>query len=224
MQSQTRGWCVALAAVLLLVGPAWADDNGTDGGLDRKVLDGQLHRTLRDVINRGAEAYNAGDPAACYGMFRGALMTARPLIDHHPDQQKSISTALAEAERNPDPRRRAWVLRRALDELRTELKEGAAAAAPAPRTRPGKVETKKDDMPKDDDKRPTETEKKPKDDEDVKKPKDDDEKKPKDDDEKKPKDEDKKPKDDEDKKPKDEADKKPKDDEKKDAEKKDEEK
>jgi hemoglobin len=130
MQPRTRGWYGVIAAALLAVGASGAAQAGEgDVPLERKALDQKLHRTLRDVINRGAETYNTGDPAGCYQIFRGALMTAHPLLDHHPELQKSIAAALADAERSPDPRRRAWVLRRSLDEVRAQV--GGKDASPA---------------------------------------------------------------------------------------------
>ncbi len=131
MQPRTRRQYGILAAALLALGvsgPVRADEPG-DAPLDRKVLDQHLYKSLRDVINRGADVYNGGDPGGCYQMFRGALMTAQPLLDHRPELKKSVAAALSDAERSPDPRRRAWILRRALDDIRAQV---GGKSTPAP--------------------------------------------------------------------------------------------
>ncbi len=86
-----------------------------------KGFDQRLNQTLRDVINRGADLYNAGDPAGSYHLFLGALLTAKPLLDHRPEAQKIIDAGLAEGAREADFKRRAWALRRTLDDVRTQL-------------------------------------------------------------------------------------------------------
>lgn len=106
------------AVFLALAGGAAAQD---DAPLDRKALDQQVYTTLRGVINRGADMYNAGDYAGCYRLFEGALLTVKPLIEHRPDVQKSIDRGMAEAARSPDMRRRAWALRGVLDGVRTDI-------------------------------------------------------------------------------------------------------
>ncbi|HMC65617.1 MAG TPA: group 1 truncated hemoglobin [Gemmataceae bacterium] len=86
--------------------------------LERSDLDKSIYASLKDVINRGADLYNSGDPAACYHVYQGALLAIEALLDHYPDLQKEIKTALADAERNPDIRRRAYALRGTLDKVR----------------------------------------------------------------------------------------------------------
>jgi hemoglobin len=122
MHRRTRGWqwTLAVAVTIGLAGTLWAADEPAEAKTP-SAQDTQLRQSLRDVINRGAEMYNAGDPAACYYLFRGALMTSRPLLESRPELQKSVETALGDADRSPDVRRRAWVLRRSLDQVRAEL-------------------------------------------------------------------------------------------------------
>ena len=57
--------------------------------------------SLRDVINRGADLYNQGEPAACYRLYQGSLLTVRPLFDHKPELQKAIADGIASAQREP---------------------------------------------------------------------------------------------------------------------------
>ncbi len=91
------------AAILLLAGLAVqaADEKPDAGALDRKDLDKRVYGALRDVINTGADLFNSGDQAGCYYLFRGALMSVRPLLDHHPELQTTIDFALAESSRMP---------------------------------------------------------------------------------------------------------------------------
>ena len=85
---------------------------------DRAALDKSVYTSLKEVINRGADFYNSGDPAACYHLYHGALMAIESVLDHYPELQKEIKNGLAEAERNPDIRRRAFALRGVLDKVR----------------------------------------------------------------------------------------------------------
>jgi truncated hemoglobin YjbI len=120
-----------LAAGLLTAALAGAgraqDDKG--GPPDRKMLDGTIYVSLRDVINRGADLYNAGDWAGCYRLYEGALMAVRPLLDHRPGLQKAIETGLANAERDPAVFRRAFVLREVLNTVRNDVNPNPTAKA-----------------------------------------------------------------------------------------------
>lgn len=113
------GIVVVLALVLVAAAPAPENRNGKPG--DTKSVDATLYQTLKEVINRGAELYNAGEPGACYRLFEGSLMSVRPLLDHRPEVQKMIVRGLASAERDPLTWRRAFTLRSVLDKVRAEL-------------------------------------------------------------------------------------------------------
>ncbi len=142
-------WLIVLAAVVLtsasqadspdkgLLDPAAAQrpDHGhspvcqqsADKGLldpsaaQRKAADTVLYNTLRDVINRGVELYNAGDPAGCYRLYEGSLRTIAPLLEHHPKLPKIIKEYLARAEGDSYTWRRAFTLRAALDKVRETI-------------------------------------------------------------------------------------------------------
>src|SRR5260370_40212644 len=62
--------------------------------LDRTALDEQIFKTLRDVINKGADLYNSGDQNGCYRLYEGALMALQPLLDPRPEMQKAITTGI----------------------------------------------------------------------------------------------------------------------------------
>jgi hemoglobin len=108
--------------LLAMAGSAVAEDR------DSKAIDQKVYTSLRDVINRGADMYNNGDAAGCYRLFEGALLAVRPLLDHRAELQKSIDAGLASAPGNPDMRRRAWALRRVLDDVRDQVHGKAPAA------------------------------------------------------------------------------------------------
>jgi hemoglobin len=99
---------------------------------DPKAVEQQLYASLRDVINRGREYYNNGNPSACYFMFHGALQATMPLLQHRPDLHTTVKTGLAEAEAHPDMRQRAWILRTVLDKVRAGVRGDAGEPLPVP--------------------------------------------------------------------------------------------
>jgi hypothetical protein len=150
----------AAALMIVLTGLLWAVDDqpaekpkgegATASGKTQKAggtvaqeptaLDQQIHDSLKVVINTGADLFNGGpmrnlarNPAGCYYLYQGSLLTLKPLLGHHPDLQKAVDTALDEAERNPDLRERAYILRDMLGDIRTKLKP-AAARVPTEKT------------------------------------------------------------------------------------------
>ena len=143
MRTLSRWGPLLLAVgVLAAAGAAPAADEKPAGPMDGKALDTALYNNLRDVINRGAALYNSGDQAGCYRLFEGALMTARPLLAHHPALQKAITDGLTGAEQDPMLSRRAFVLRSVLDKVRDEIgPKGKMAGTGAPG--PGKAKAGK---------------------------------------------------------------------------------
>ena len=110
-----------LLALAIVGQTAFADQPQQDEKVDRKTIDTALYNTLREVINKGADMYNNGDMTGCYRLFEGALLTAKPMLDHRPELQKSIAKALSAADRDAVTYRRAFALRAALDKVRVEL-------------------------------------------------------------------------------------------------------
>ena len=183
------GLAVALLGLVVVCWTRAADDEKkpTSG------LDAQLSKGLRNAINHGADLYNLNrDFAGCYRVYEGAMLAVRPMLDHRPNLQKTIDTALDTARTTASPVDRCWALRNALDQIRDEVS--------------GKKTEKDKDAKKDD--------------KDKDKPKDADKDKPKDADKDKPKDKDTKDKDKPTDKDKKDADKdKPKDKDAKDKDK-----
>src|SRR5262245_48705849 len=79
--------------------------------------DKALYDVLRDVINRGANLYNNGDPYSCYRLFEGALMVTRVQLASKPDLQKAIDAGMAQAEKRTEFEGKAYALRDALDKV-----------------------------------------------------------------------------------------------------------
>lgn len=119
-----------------------ADDKSAQTPLERKALDETVYKTLRDVINRGADLYNSGDRAACYHLYEGALLALKPLLDHRPDAQKAISTGLSDADRMASITDRAFALRAVIDKIRSDIhpkkSEATANGSKPPTTGTGK--------------------------------------------------------------------------------------
>src|SRR5437870_4005153 len=139
MRTMQQWWRLTMVAGVLIVGAgkvAPAQDQSAAAPLDRKVLDQRVYDLLKEIINTGADLYNGvpqrglgSNPQACYHLYQGALITLAPLLDHRPSLQRTIGSALAEAERNPDMRRRAFALRNVIDNIRAEVNPGSRAVA-----------------------------------------------------------------------------------------------
>jgi len=105
----------------------------------RLALEKQIGEALRDIHNRGAELYNAGDPVGCYRLFQGVLLSYRPLLNHRPEVAKMIENGLIEAEKNPSLPRRAFMLHELIVNLRDTMKspeKEKVAVAPPMKTPP----------------------------------------------------------------------------------------
>jgi hypothetical protein len=175
-------WILACAVLVAAASGARAQDakDAKDAPpADTKALDAVVYSTLRTVINRGADLYNAGDASGCYRLFEGSLTTIKPFLDHRPELQKAITTEIAAAEKDPVVWRRSFALRKVLDRIRSEVNpKKAEDKEKVPLPKPGPIEKKKKDDDKDkkdDDKDKPEDKKK-----DEKKKKDDDKDKPED--------------------------------------------
>src|SRR5262245_3952970 len=83
-----------LAAACVLVGSIALPLRAADAAGDQKLYD-----VLRDVINRGAKMYNAGNPDGCYRLFEGALLVTRLQLEAKPELQKAIDDGMAEADK-----------------------------------------------------------------------------------------------------------------------------
>lgn len=102
---------------------------------ENKQLDQQIYEALKEVINTGADTYNAKaedrdlylremNRAGCYRIYQGALISIRPMLGHHPQLQKVIDNGFAKATTQATAAEKAFSLREALDEIRRVLKPG----------------------------------------------------------------------------------------------------
>ena len=130
---------LSLPALALSFGAARAADDHP-ASVDDKAVDALVHKTLREVINEGADMYNATgrytnmerDYAGCYHLYQGALMATRPFLGAHPDLQKAIDAGLATARDTPQVERRAFVLRTVIDKVRDAVNPNPVAVGPPP--------------------------------------------------------------------------------------------
>jgi hemoglobin len=126
-----RPWLDSVLAMLLFVPALAAQAPIAQSPQPSKIGNPGLYEGLREIINRGAELYNRGDPNSCYRLFEGALRAFR--TDFAADQEivRQINAGLADAERRPYAYERAQALRHTLDGLLAR-----AAPARAPRNAP----------------------------------------------------------------------------------------
>ena len=122
MRTMQQWWRLTMVAGVLIVGAgkvAPAQDQSAAAPLDRKVLDQRVYDLLKEIINTGADLYNGvpqrglgSNPQACYHLYQGALITLAPLLDHRPSLQRTIGSALAEADSRVGHIASQWVGRR----------------------------------------------------------------------------------------------------------------
>ena len=149
-------------AVLASAGVAWGDQPPGTGGAkaEPQTADQRLHDSLKDVINRGADLYNAGDANGCYRLFQGALIVTRAQLGHRPDLQKAIDAGVENAGRISAIHARAFALYDVLGDIRGKLTSGKPAETkPADKTpevkpAPKPVEEKKPEEKKPVDEKP----------------------------------------------------------------------
>src|SRR5688572_16014232 len=120
------------AAFLLAWGVMWAAGGATMAAdpPPTAALDRMLYDALKDMHNRAADLYNAGDPNGCYRMFQGGLLMAKPLLAHRPDVQQLIDQGMQNADRDPSIPRRAQLLHKTIEEVRSRVKPPAAVKPP----------------------------------------------------------------------------------------------
>lgn len=141
----------ALAAAVLLAAAGGLVLAADQPAADTKALDKAIVASLRDAHDRGADLYNmAKDYAGAYRLYEGALVTVRPLLAHRPEVQKAITAGLANAARDPDPARKAFLLHETIEKVRADLKGTGVAPKPAvePKKLPEAKKSKETTTPK----------------------------------------------------------------------------
>jgi hemoglobin len=115
--------CVSLTAcVLLLPGVARAEDK-MPAPLPRPELDRRVYNSLIDTVNVGSDLFNAGDRAACYRLYQGALIALSPLLDHRPRMREGVQNALKKAAALRTPAQQAFALRGVIDEILVAIRK-----------------------------------------------------------------------------------------------------
>src|SRR4051794_1449195 len=112
-----------LGPALLLTLAAVAVVAGTNHAQDKPAKHdaGDLNKSLREVINVGAELFNKNaDYAGCYRVYQGALLAVKPFLP--PDVQQKVDASVAKAEQMPLMSDRAFELRKTIDEVRAFTK------------------------------------------------------------------------------------------------------
>lgn len=141
-----------LAAVAVLLAALTA----SGGGQDKKHGAKELYNSLREVINTGADLFNLhNDYAGCYRVYHGALLSIKPFVS--PELQAEIGRGIANAERMAKMSDRAFELRRVIDLIRNQLRDGPPPPVrdkPLPPKDTGKKSLDKPPPPKDAGKKP----------------------------------------------------------------------
>jgi len=95
-------------------------------------LDGIAVEVFKEMHNRGAELYNAGDASGCLKVYATALLTAKPFLKHRPAIQKAIDDGLADAEKADGAKLQAFALHKLFVKVRADL-EAEAVSVEAPK-------------------------------------------------------------------------------------------
>jgi truncated hemoglobin YjbI len=140
MSSLRRWGLSALMLCLPLMTLSTGAVRAADDAPETKAEDALVYKTLRDVINEGADMYNAQgryknmdrDYAGCFHLYEGALMVTRSLLGRHADLQKAIDDAMASARETPQMEKRAFVLREVIDKIREAVNPKGAAPIDKP--------------------------------------------------------------------------------------------
>jgi hemoglobin len=118
-----------LVAVLFLVSSVRAEEKAA--ALPLRELDQRLIKSLGDTIDLGAATFNNGDQEGCYRIYQGALKAVLPLLEHHAALQKAVDQKVSRAVTLRTAGERAFLLREAIDEVRSTLARGAGGTAVA---------------------------------------------------------------------------------------------
>ena len=102
------------------------------------ALDAAAVEALKEVHDRGAALYNAGDAAGCLRMYEGALRVAKGVLAHRPKSQATITAALDNLPNLVGDREQAFELHKVIEAVRGELKgaPGVPQRVPAPDATP----------------------------------------------------------------------------------------
>src|SRR5262245_5434533 len=131
MNSRQRQSLVPLLACALAV--MWAA--GIRAADAKSDVEKKISATLVAVIDHGVDLYNSGDANGCYRLYEGSLLSLKPFLDGKAEWQKTIDTALADADKQANTAERAFTLRRAMDKIYFDINPKKADTT-KPETKP----------------------------------------------------------------------------------------
>jgi hemoglobin len=131
-------WAYAASLAVAVLGTlAWAEEKKPAGADPEQGV----YESLRDVINRGADLYNSGRPAACASVYREALLGLEPQLADRPGLWDSVKVWVRETDRDPSDSHRAFILRAIIDNVRNQVNPSGSSSAvvravPKPEVKP----------------------------------------------------------------------------------------
>ena len=109
----------------------------------KSVGEGDLVRIAIDVLkemhNRGAELYNAGEPSGCLKIYGTALLTVKPFLKHRPSIQKSIDAGIADVEKSEGAKLQAYKMHELIEKIRSDLQKREPAGETGPTVLSGTI-------------------------------------------------------------------------------------
>ena len=119
---------VPILGLVLTLASASAQQPGAkpvaEGDLDRIAVE-----VLKEMHNKGAELYNAGEPSGCLKIYGTALLTVKPFLKHRPSIQKSIDAGIAEVEKADGLKLQAFKMHELIEKIRADLLPGTEKPA-----------------------------------------------------------------------------------------------
>ncbi len=107
--------------ILILLPLASIAPAQTPAPIPARDLDAIAVEVFKEMHNKGAELYNAGDASGCLKVYATALLTAKPFLKHRPAIQKLIDEGLADAEKADGAKLQAFGLHKLFLKVRAEL-------------------------------------------------------------------------------------------------------
>ncbi len=121
---------IALIALLFVAQGVVVAEDKKPQELAQQAMEQRLHKTLRTVINAGADLFNKGDQAGCFRLYEGALLTTVPLLEHRPVLQAAVQRGLKNLESLKTAEEKSFAARELLDQIRDTIKKDGAPVAP----------------------------------------------------------------------------------------------
>ena len=119
MTSRTRfAWTLILG---LLTTTASAQSSAPKS-IPEKDLDRIAIDVLKEMHNKGAVVYNAGDAAGSLKIYNTTLLCVKPFLQHRPAIQKSIDAGITDAEKSDTVKLQAYRLHELIERIRADLK------------------------------------------------------------------------------------------------------